>query len=212
MSKDDRKQSVAWLTPWFVARYPKISTPDTKGKYADGKFKTDGVFLDAGTLKEVEKHLAEVGKQFWPEADEVKLPIRDFFKNAEDKKAKKVDGRGITLKSKNRPAVFDSKQKKLPDSAKIGGGSIIRVAAGIAPYTKTEKMKVKAADGTVTEEETTVFGITLYLNDVQVKKYVPFTASGDGSAFSGDEVEDGFEYEDDAADEGGKQFGDATDL
>lgn len=204
-------ETIPYLLPWFTARFPKISKPDTEGKYADGKFKTDGVFLDDATLKEVEKTLREAGKKFWPNADEVQIPVKNFYANKEDKKAKKVQARGITLKSKRRPAVFDcgKPRKKLPESVIIGGGSIIRVAAAMAPWTKTEKMKVKGADGSMTEEETEIFGVTLYMNDVQVKKLVAPSGSGTGEAFTDDE--EGFTYEGDES-EGGEAFGDATDL
>jgi hypothetical protein len=206
-----KQESIRFVTPWFKARYPKISTPDTKGKYADGKFKTDGV-LDDTSYAVVEKALDAAAKTFWPDADVVSTPLRTFYNNAEDKKAKKnADGRGFTLKSKYRPAVFDSKKKALPEGVQIGGGSIIRVAAAIFPWKKDERVKVKGADGKVTVEESVSYGVSLYLNDVQVRKLVEFQAQGDGSAF--DEDEGGFEYEGNA--DAGNKFddaGSATDL
>lgn len=206
-----KQETIQWLTPWFVARFPKISKPDTEGKFADGKFKTDGVFEDAATLKEAEKILTAAGKKFWPDADEVYIPVKDFFANKDDKKAKKKQARGISLKSKRRPAVFDCSKprKKLPESLVIGAGSVIRVDARIAPWTKTEKVKTKDASGKVTVEEVEMFGVTLYMNDVQVKKHVAPSGGGTGEAFSDDE--EGFSYEGDES-EGGEAFGDATDL
>jgi DNA-directed RNA polymerase len=205
-------ESIPFVTPWFKARFPKISEPDTKGKYADGKFKTDG-YLDDEAYAVTEKALKEAAKTFWPKVAvaDVSIPLKPFYANAEDKKAKKADGRGFTLKSKRRPAVFDSQKKKLPEGVKIGGGSIIRVAATFAPWSKSEKIKVKDADGNVTVEETTVYGVTIYLNDVQVRKLV-VRVGGDGEAFDADEG--GFEYEDATDDAAGAQFdaGSATDL
>jgi hypothetical protein len=205
-----KSESIPFVTPWFKARYPKISEPDTKGKYADGKFKTDGI-LDDVAYATVEKALNAAAKTLWPDADVVSNPLHTFYKNAADKKAKQNDeGRGFTLKSKYRPAVFDSRKKKLPDGVKIGGGSIIRVASAIFPWKKDERVKVKGADGVVTVEETTVYGVSLYLNDVQVRKLVEFQAQGDGSAF--DDDNGGFEYEGNT--DAGDQFdgGSATDL
>jgi DNA-directed RNA polymerase len=205
MAKQD---SIPFVTPWFTARFPKISEPDTKGKYADGKFKTDGVLGDA-EYAIVEKALKAAGKEFWPEAEHITYPLKPFYANAEDKKAKKAESRGFTLKSKRRPAVFDSAKKKLPDNVAVGGGSIIRVASAMFPWSKADKVKVKDAAGNVTIEETTEYGVSMYLNDVQVRKLV-VRQSGDGAAF--DAEEGGFEYEgtDDAASE---KFADgATDL
>jgi hypothetical protein len=208
MAKQD---SIPYVTSWGTARYPKISEPDVKGKYADGKFKTDFVLEDTDYAA-AEKTLNAAAKKFWPDADAVTLPLKTFYKNAEDKKAKKnAEGRGLVLKSKYRSAVFDSKKKALPEGVKIGGGSIIRVASAIFPWSKSEKMKVKGADGKTTIEESTEYGVSLRLGDVQVRKLVEFQAQGDGSAF--DEDEGGFEYE--GAADAGDQFegaGSATDL
>lgn len=205
-----KQESIPFVTPWFVARFPKISKPDTKGKYADGKFKTDGLLVD-DDYAAVEKVLKDAGKKFWPDADVVTLPLKTFYDNAENKKAKKAAGKGITLKSKYRPAVFDSKKKKLPENVAIGGGSVIRVASAIFPWSKTDKVKVKdPKTGEVTIEEGTEYGVSLRLGDIQVRKLVEFQAQGDGSAF--DEDDEGFTYEG-TGDEGGEQFKDnATDL
>jgi hypothetical protein len=45
MSKK-KSESITFITPFGILRYPKVPQPDTKGKYADGKFKTDIVFSD----------------------------------------------------------------------------------------------------------------------------------------------------------------------
>ena len=195
-----KNESIPFLTPWFTARFPKISKPDTKGQFADGKFKTDGVFLTDEDLAAVEKALTDAAAKFFPNEENPTLPIMDFFANKEDKAKKKVEARGIRLKSKYRPACFDAKKKKLPEGVAIGGGSIIRVASAIFPWSKTTKFK---------GQEVTENGVSLRLGDVQVRKLVAFQSSGDGAAF--DEDEGGFEFE--GNDEAGaEQFGDATEL
>jgi DNA-directed RNA polymerase len=211
MPKSAKKsQSIPFVTPWFTARYPKISKPDTQGKFADGKYKTDGV-LDDDEYKATEKKLKEAAKQLWPDVpvDEISLPMKTFYKSKEDKEKGEDDGRGIVLKSQYKPACFDSKKKKLPEGVQLGGGSEIRVASAIFPWSKTEKVKVKdPKTGKITVEEGTEHGVGLRLGDVQVRKLVEFAGSGDGSAF--DEVEDGFEFEgNDEA--GGEQFDDSAD-
>lgn len=203
MAKSAKKsESIPYVTPWFIARYPKISDPDVKGKFADGKFKTDGVFESDETLNQVEKTLREAAKKFWPDvADEdLRLPVKDFFSGkGEDKKP---DGRGIVLKSQYRPAVFDAKKKKLAEGVKIGGGSEIRVASSIFPWSKTETETV-VENGVKSKRQVTAYGVGLRLGDTQVRKLVVSQGQGDGSAF--DEVE-GFEYEGDEGD--GEQFND----
>lgn len=204
----DKKKAIPFLTPWFTARYPKISKPDTEGKYADGKFKTDGV-LDDDAYEVTEAALKKAAAQFYPDmdVDEVQLPLKEFYANKEAKEKGEVEGRGFILKSKYRPAVFDAKKKKLPEGVSIGGGSIIRVAAAIWPWTSTEKVKVKdPKTGKMVVETQESFGVGLRLGDVQVKELVQFQGSGDGSAF--DEVDDGFEYE--GSDNGADQFDDSA--
>lgn len=195
-----KSEAIPFLTPWFVARFPKISKPDTKGQYADGKFKTDGVFETEEDLKKVEQILRDAAKKFFPNEESPTLPIADFFANKEDRAKKKVEARGIRLKSKYRPACFDAKKKKLPEGVAIGGGSIIRVASAIFPWSKKVTFK---------GQEVMENGVSLRLGDVQVRKLVAFQSSGDGAAF--DEDEGGFEFEGNE-DAGAEQFGDATEL
>src|SRR5215469_8895904 len=128
-----KTESIPFVTPWFIARYPKISKPDTKGKFADNKFKTDGTFENEEDLKKVEDALRAAAEKFWPGKDDVSLPVMDFFENAEAREKGEVEARGIRLKSKYRPACFDAKKKKLPEGLAIGGGSEIRVASAIFP-------------------------------------------------------------------------------
>jgi hypothetical protein len=203
-------ETIPYLTPWFAARFPKLLKPDTEGKFPDGKFKTDGVLTDAD-YEAAEKVFKAAAKKLWPDAASVALPLKTFYANKEDKKAKiNPQGRGFSLKSKRRPAVFDSKKKKLPAGVEIGAGSVLRVASYIFPWSKTETVKIKAADGTVTEEEETKYGISLRLSDVQVRELREPSNSGTGAAF--DEAADGFTYDGDEADAGSEKFGSADDL
>lgn len=195
-NNNSKKKAIPFLTPWFAARYPKISKPDTEGKFADGKFKTDGIPLDDEGYEYAEQKIKEAAEQLWPDLDidEVQLPLKEFFANKEAREKGESEGRGFSLKSQYRPAVFDAKKKKLPEGVSIGGGSIIRVASAIYPWTSTEKVKVKdPKTGKMVVETQESHGVSLRLGDVQVKELVQFQGSGDGSAF--DEVEDGFEYE-----------------
>jgi Enterobacter phage Enc34, ssDNA-binding protein len=199
-------ETIPYVTSWFRARWPKLSKPDTEGTYPDNKFKTDAILLSDEDYAAAEAAFQAAAKKLWPDVENVSLPLKPFYDNAEDKKAKKNPiGRGFTLKSKKRPAVFDSRKKKLPDSVEIGPGSIIRVAAYIFPWSKTEKVRVKNADGTVTEESETAYGISLRLSDVQVRELVAPSSSGTGAAF--DEDDEGFTYDGDDSESAGDKFG-----
>jgi hypothetical protein len=208
MAKSAKKsESIAYVTPWFTARYPKISKPDTEGKFADGKFKTDGI-LDEDDIEAVRKALTAAGKQFFPsvDEDEIRLPLKEFFNGRKDEE-KTSAGWGITLKSQYRPAVFDAKKKKLPEGSVIGGGSELRVASAIFPWSKAEKQTI-IEGGKKRTADVTAYGVGLRLGDVQVRKLCISSGQGDGAAF--DEVE-GFEF-DGEGDEGSSQFDSATDL
>jgi len=198
-----KSESIPFVTPFFTARYPKVSAPDTKGKFADGKFKTDGI-LDKGDVAKVRTTLLAAGKKFWPDVaeDDLRLPIKEFFS---DKEKTKSEGIGITLKSAYKAAVFDSKKKALPDGVAIGGGTVMRVASSIFPWSKTETMLV-VENGKRRAETVTAYGVGLRLGDVQVRELVERMGQGDGSAF--DEVDGGFEY----ATDGSEQFDGSDDA
>lgn len=152
MSK--KSEGVTIITPVGTLRYPKITTPDTKGEYADNKFKTDIAFSDAD-FAIVEKAIKEAAKTLAPEGAKLQLPLYDSWD----------EGKGIRAKSQYRPAVFDAKNTQLPETLGIGGGTEARLAV-TAKYYKKGKNE----------------GINLYLNKVQIKKLVEWNG-GDGSPF-----------------------------
>lgn len=204
-----KSQAISYITPWLTARYPKISKPDTEGKFADGKFKTDGI-LEEADVEKARADLYAAGKKLWPNVpeDELRLPLKEFFDGRKDEE-KTSAGWGLVLKSQYRPAVFDAKKKKLPDGVVIGGGTIFRVASAIFPWEKSEKQTI-VENGKKRTETVTAYGVGLRLGDTQVKELVEFTGQGDGAAF--DEVE-GFEYENDGgAESEGSAFDDAACL
>lgn len=206
----NKTETIPYLTTWFRARWPKLSKPDTEGAFPDGKFKTEALLEDSDYEK-TEADFKAAAKKLWPNVNDVQLPLKNFYDNAEDKKAKKNPiGRGYILKSKRRPAVFDMKKKKLPQDVEIGAGSVLRVAAYIFPWSKTEKVKTKHPDGTITEEDETQYGISLRLSDTQVRELVAPNSSGTGQAF--DDDDEGFSYESSDDGETTEKFGSATDL
>lgn len=183
-----KRDAISWVSPWGTARFPKISSPDTNGKFADNKFKTDLAFED-DEMDVIEAQLRDMAKKLFPDVDpdEVRLPIREF-KTREGE----PEGRGLHFKSQYRPAVFDAKKKKLPEGMKLGAGSELRIASAAYPWSKAEE-RVVVENGKTRREKGMAYGIGLRLGDVQVRKLVESAGSGDGSAFS--EVEGGFTYD-----------------
>lgn len=136
---------VTFTTPIGVARYPKISQPDTTGDYADNKYKTDVVFSDAD-LKVLKAKMVEFAKAELPDVSNPDLPIRE--------KKDKETGEVITFvrfKSARKPLIIDAKKNRVPDNVTIGGGSKIRIGGTLNAYKKGANK-----------------GVNIYLNAVQV--------------------------------------------
>lgn len=157
---------VKFVSPFGTAQYPHISSPDTKGKYADNKFKTK-LTLPLGDpaaqafIQQIEAAATELGKS----------GKKDYRPYVEDEDANTVT---FTFKSQYQPSVFDSRNKPIPSSVRIGGGSVLRLMGVFMPY-----------------GEGTKAGITAQINQVQVK-----ALNGPGvSAF--DEVDDGYAQDED---------------
>jgi hypothetical protein len=139
---------VKFTSPFGVAQYPHISSPDTKGKYADNKFKTKLTFKidDPAALAMVEaintaaQALGKGGK-----GEYVPYTVDE-------------DTGTITLITKTlyAPAIFDG-QGNAAKGVMIGGGSVLRVMGNIVPFEK---------------------GITVQMNQVQIKELNGFGTCG----------------------------------
>lgn len=154
---------VKFTTPFGVARYPHISSPDTKGKYADNKFKVKLV-LPLGSpeaqsfiakIEEAAKELGKSGKSMY----------RPYTEDEDTNEAIFV------LKTNYAPPIFDGRGHPAK-GVKVGAGSVIRLLGNIVPYEK---------------------GITMQFNQVQIKELSGFGESGfeaidDGYEFSEDDV------------------------
>lgn len=103
---------VKFTSPFGTAQYPHISSPDTKGKYADNKYKTK-LTLPLGDpaaqafIKQIEAAATELGRD----------GKRDYRPYVEDEDANTVT---FTFKSQYQPSVFDSKNNPIPSSVRIG--------------------------------------------------------------------------------------------
>lgn len=116
---------VKFTSQFGVARYPHISSPDSKGKYADNKYKTklvfpinDSTMQMVATIKEAAAQLGKTAKQY--------LPIEV------DEEAGEIV---LVTKSAYAPAIFDGKGNAAK-GVQIGGGSVLRVMGNIVPFDK----------------------------------------------------------------------------
>lgn len=152
---------VKFVSPFGTAQYPHISSPDTQGKYADNKFKT--------------KLVMPLGD---PEAQAFIKTIDDAAITCHGPKGAKLhkpyvvdeDANTVTFtfKTTYQPGVFDGRNKPVPSTTHIGGGSVLRVMGNLVEYEK---------------------GVSAQMNQVQVREL-----NGPGvSAF--DEVEGSYEYD-----------------
>jgi hypothetical protein len=183
MAKSFKKaERVPFISPFGIANWPYLSKADERFPTKDGKplFKS-GIVFDDADLKEFSKFLQKTGEELHGDTPFV-LPIVEFYT---DKTKKELQGKGVRVKSVRKPLIFDAKKQPIPADKVIGGGSIIRVAGIIQPYESTEKVRV---DGKL--ETTKVFGLTLYVDQVQVRKLV---AGRSQEAVFGED-EGGFEY------------------
>jgi hypothetical protein len=187
-------------TPKGVAVYPHLTKPDTK-------FNKDGVFtiklktLDPAEGLKLAKAISAAAKQMVEDTKKEKakekpgsekkvkaatLPITKeedsdgnqtgalLFSFKMTATGKKKDGTAFT----REPVIFDAFGKPVK-GLKIGGGSIVKVSYELNPYARPS-----------TEEKgTTLAGVALRLNGVQVIKLVEYGANAEYYGFK-DESED----------------------
>lgn len=110
-------------TPIGIARFPHLIEPDTKGQFADNKYKVD-LILTKEELAVLKKKFIEV----------TGLTDKNRFPFGVDKENENV--MFLKLKSKHKPLLMDADGMDIPVDAKvsIGGGSKLRVIAEVYPY------------------------------------------------------------------------------
>lgn len=155
--------SINYKSPKGSAGFLNIVRPDTKFD-PEGKYKVtlNLAETDAAALQELAKEVAE-------EAFGTKKAAKAHIPGKENE-----DGSvAFTFKSNSQPKVFDAKGNPVRDLEDLnaGSGSTIRVKGSIKEYDKGGN-----------------FGVTLYLNSVQIIKLVEY-----GGGFEADEdEEDGY--------------------
>jgi hypothetical protein len=173
---DKKFKYVPFVTQVMTARYPKLSEPDTKGEYADGKYKTEATADEAYT-EAFQEEIQKVIDTYFAGKKNVHAPWKETKEGAI----------AFNFKSpKKKPQLTDSKGKPLPKGAVIRGGSLIRIAGVIAAWEKGAKR-----------------GVSLWPDAVRVLKLAEgfdasaaFGAEEDG--FDADEYEPNTNFDDDA--------------
>lgn len=110
-------------TPIGIARYPHLIEPDTKGQFADNKYKVD-LILTKQELSDLKKKFIEASG----------LTEKNKFPFGVDKEDENI--MFLKLKSEFKPLLMDKNGMDLPVDAKvsIGAGSKIRAIAELYPY------------------------------------------------------------------------------
>lgn len=129
---DKKFKYVPFVTNIMTARYPKLSEPDTKGEYADGKYKTEAT-ADEAITEAFQEEVQKVADENFPGKKNVHLPWKE---------TKEGDIAFIFKSPKKKPMLMDSKGKALKAGTAIRGGSIIRIAGVIAAWEKGAKRGV----------------------------------------------------------------------
>jgi hypothetical protein len=152
---------VKFTTPFGVARYPHISSPDTKGKYADDKYKVKLVMPlgspeAQGFIKQIKEAAVALHGQ---KGLKLHMPF------VEDEDANEAI---FTFKTTYQPALFDGRNKPAK-GVQVGGGSVIRILGNYVAYEK---------------------GISGQFNQVQIKELNGFGTSGFGTVDDGYEYDE----------------------
>jgi hypothetical protein len=129
---DKKFKYIPFVTEVITARYPKLSEPDTKGEYADGKYKTEAT-ADEGYTERFQEEIQKVAGAHFAGKRNVHLPWKETKEGAI----------AFIFKSpKKKPQLSDAKGKALKQGTIIRGGSLIRIAGVIAAWEKGAKRGV----------------------------------------------------------------------
>lgn len=175
-------------SPAGIAAFAHLAEPDTRGAYADNKFKVT-LKLQKGD-EECDAFVASLTAAAKAAASQLStaqvattmkkrvLQFHDPVKDGDEREGAEEKGTAgfwmVTFKSKFQPAMVDAKKGALPDTVKIFSGDIIKVAFEVLPFDKLVQNKG---------------GVSLRLKAVQL---LDKRNSGAGAANIFDE-EDGYE-------------------
>lgn len=167
------------LTPEGVLLWPKVAQPDTKGPYADGKYKVTLAFAKDADFKALKEGILQAAKDAFGFTDlkQFAHPLRDGDKKAEGKPylAGKVF---LVAKCKVQPQVFDGSRKILSPEA-LYSGAQGRLLLTAFSYIGSEKVRDGKTGEIVTVETK---GVTLKLEAIQFIKDGPRIGGTDAAS------------------------------
>lgn len=176
--------------------YPKIIRPDTKGKFADNKFKTEFVLDDKKTSEALFKDLCAKAKELagkdYNEKDASGIPVK---KTKQGKVVRDEDSNLVfKFKSSKRPVIVDAKRKRLPKGVEVRGGSRGRVSYTLTNYDEGVVMLLDAVQITELVQGSpgaNAFDETDGFDGSELEEYEDFGGeSGEGGSDEGDEDAD----------------------
>jgi DNA-directed RNA polymerase len=128
-------KDIKYVSPKGVACYPRLTQPDTKGEYADGKYKVD-LEIDEATYK-VQKKIIDAAIKELMEGKKAEYPPI-FEKN---------ERYYIRAKSKFRPVILDASNREInvenDEDFYIRGGSEIRISGKLFAHKKGVSLQLK---------------------------------------------------------------------
>lgn len=193
----------------FTFAYPHLTAPDSVGKFADNKYKVDGISKpDSAAFKDAKSQIEAAVKAFKLPKDAM-LPLKKAMAKDKDGKKAATGDYIFRTKSKFAPAIVDARGTPVPDKRlrklKIGAGSTGLLQGYFESYTMTAKERI---DGEMVETE--IPGISFTLTGVQLLSVSAGAGSADFAAYEGggwsmddddDDLDDDDEADGPAADE-----------
>jgi hypothetical protein len=188
-----KQPRVAIVTPVGTAAYAYHHAPDTKGQFADGKYKGQLVMAGNTDMSKLETTVRAFAAAVFPDDDlsDLRLPWKAYDGEKEEFQGKII----LKASTKHKPTVCDTKRQLLSKSVEARSGDDCRYAASLYAYKKMEKIR----DGKKIVD-VVMIGVSLQLNTVQLVKK---NAGGGASVDAFDDIE-GFdlsEVEDFAGDD-----------
>ena len=117
----------------FTFAYPHLTSPDSEGKFADNKYKVDGIDEpNSAAMKDARKKFVEACKALGVTPTEDLRPVKaEMVKDSSDPKGKKKKASGnyvFRAKSQYAPGISDASGKPVAANVlkklKIGAGSV----------------------------------------------------------------------------------------
>lgn len=202
----------------FTFAYPHLTSPDSEGKFADDKYKVDGVGAPTDkAMVAVETALKAAAKDLGVKLKGANLPLTaEKAKNDEGKKVP-TGNRVFRAKSKFAPTIVDASGKPIPAKKlarlKIGAGSEGLIQGYFGSYEMTVKERI---DGEMVTS--TVEGISFTLTGIQLLSVSAGNSGASFGAYEGggytadDEDDDGEDMDSPEADEPEDDDGDDGEL